>query len=196
MKIQRLFVTPLKVIIKETNGVNEINKRMKPHKALAQLFMDDYTRCMAKEMDNTICPKETYHNYCLGMLYTQVPNNKQVLFRVLYSKADSSLFFGYGGPDPQKFGIINFAFDINEKGTTLAVFALNIFSTDETRYNVGHIILDAVSKKLEEYGYYLELESIEEKDAKIDREFFKKMATQTSPHEEGLRSNLEIHEAN
>ena len=157
------------VIFKELTGKNVINPSIEPKEALAQIFIDDYNEQVRQlsegVFDNAklICNDAPQATMDLGIIHYQEPDKTKILFRVLYMYEKVNLD-QIQKIDPNKHGMINYIFNMDENGTTFDVFSLNVYSNEKTRKEVTDYLIRILSNKLEKFGYEIEIVDSDDKD--------------------------------
>lgn len=180
-----LSVAHLKVTFSE-NCTGENKKKVDPKKALAQLFIDDFTEFFkgkeGKEFDESKLLKPTYpeNKYRLNHIFYQEPDYQQARFRFLYIQDDVKLDRSIRKFDQDKFGMIYFNLDMSGEDPSLDVFSMSMFSTKEIFKHMDDVFVEMVNKHLGDMGYNIQLVRETEKK-ELDIMTIETMITQPGP---------------
>ena len=148
------------IIFKEKKS--KVKKDLKPHRALAQIFIDDYAEVKhvvsGGEVDETklIIKRELASSVNLSPMYYQKPNTKEALIRIYYFHK-GAVITRDSLPKPSKAGNVNFVFRLNNQKSTLNTSFLSCCCNPKQKEMVIKRVTCAINKQLSKYGYSIEL---------------------------------------
>ena len=169
MKQEETYLSTSSFIIIFKEKKSKVKKDLKPHRALAQIFIEDYAEVKhvfsGGEVDDTklIIKRELASSVYLSPMYYKKPNTKEALIRVYYFHK-GALISRDSLPKPSKAGNVNFVFRLNSQKSTLHTSFLSYFCNPKQKEMVIKRVTCAINKQLSKYGYSIELVDNDDRD--------------------------------